>query len=65
MTALGGVWVARARSRETLDALAQLVLQGALNPHVTTIFPLAEAASALRLVEEGHARGKVVIEVPE
>ncbi|GAA0988849.1 NADP-dependent oxidoreductase [Acrocarpospora macrocephala] len=65
VTALGGVWVARTRNRETLDALAQLVLQGALDPYVTTIFPLAEAASALRLVEDGHARGKVVIEVPE
>jgi hypothetical protein len=26
-------------------------------------FPLAEAGEALRTVEDGHARGKVVIEV--
>jgi NADPH:quinone reductase-like Zn-dependent oxidoreductase len=60
---LGGSFVARARNQEVLDALAQLVLSGALRPHVTHTFPLAQAAQALRLVEDGHARGKVVIEV--
>ena len=60
---LGGSFVARARNQEVLDALAQLVLSGALRPHVTHTFPLAQAAQALRLVEDGHARGKVVVEV--
>ena len=55
--------MARARTSEVLDAVAQLVVSGALNPHVTDTFPLSQAAAALRLVEDGHAQGKVVIEV--
>jgi NADPH:quinone reductase-like Zn-dependent oxidoreductase len=60
---LGGTFVARARTPEVLDAVAELVVSGALNPHVTDTFPLDQAAAALRLVEDGHAQGKVVIEV--
>jgi hypothetical protein len=30
---------------------------------VTQTFPLGEAAAALRAVESGHTRGKIVIEV--
>ena len=60
---LGGAPVARARNQEVLDAVAQLVVSGALNPYVTRTFPLDQAAQALRLVEDGHAQGKVVIEV--
>jgi NADPH:quinone reductase-like Zn-dependent oxidoreductase len=60
---LGGSPVARARNREVLDAVAQLVVSGVLNPFVTRTFPLGQAAQALRLVEDGHVQGKVVIEV--
>ncbi|MBD0745078.1 NADP-dependent oxidoreductase [Streptomyces sp. CBMA152] len=60
---LGGSPVQRARTSEVLDEVAKLVLSGALRPHVTAAFPLQRAADALRTVEEGHARGKVVIEV--
>ena len=60
---LGGSPVARARNREVLDAVAQLVVSGVLDPFVTHTFPLDQAAQALRLVEDGHAQGKVVIEV--
>lgn len=60
---LGGSPVARARNRAVLDAVAQLVVDGALDPFVTATFPLDQAAEALREVEQGHARGKVVIEV--
>ncbi len=60
---LGGAPVARARSQAVLDAVARLVIDGILNPFVTATFPLDRAADALRLVEEGHARGKIVIEV--
>jgi len=60
---LGGTFVARARNQEVLDAVAQLVVRGALNPFVTSTFPLDQAAQALRLVEDGHAQGKVVIGV--
>jgi NADPH:quinone reductase-like Zn-dependent oxidoreductase len=63
VTRLGGAPVARARNQEVLDTVAQLVIDGALNPYVTHTFPLDQAADALRLVEDGHVRGKVVIEV--
>ena len=60
---LGGARVERARNSAVLDALAQLVLRGQLDPHVTQTFPLDRAGEALRTVEDGHARGKIVIEV--
>jgi NADPH:quinone reductase-like Zn-dependent oxidoreductase len=59
---LGGGPVVRARTADVLDAVARLVAEGALDPLVTRTFPFAEADRALRAVEEGHARGKVVIE---
>lgn len=60
---LGGSRVARGRSSERLAAVAELVLGGALDPQVTRTFPLERAGEALRAVEDGHARGKIVIEV--
>jgi NADPH:quinone reductase-like Zn-dependent oxidoreductase len=60
---LGGARVARARTAAVLEAVAQLVVNGDLEPHVTRTFPLERAGEALRTVEDGHARGKVVIEV--
>ncbi|MGW5371567.1 zinc-binding dehydrogenase, partial [Streptomyces sp. NPDC004011] len=61
--ALGGSRVARARTAAVLAELADLVLRGVLDPHVTRTFPLERAGQALRAVEEGHAQGKIVIEV--
>ena len=43
------------------DRLARLVAAGELDPHVTEVLPLDEAARALALVEDGHAEGKVVL----
>ncbi|MER6418195.1 NADP-dependent oxidoreductase [Streptomyces sp. NPDC001137] len=60
---LGGARVARVRTSERLAAAADLVVRGDLDPHVTQTFPLERAGEALRAVEEGHARGKIVIEV--
>ncbi|MEU6350841.1 NADP-dependent oxidoreductase [Streptomyces sp. NPDC047072] len=60
---LGGARVTRARDAAVLEAVARLVTGGKLDPHVTRTFPLAEAGEALRAVEEGHVRGKIVIEV--
>jgi NADPH:quinone reductase-like Zn-dependent oxidoreductase len=50
-------------SRDTLDALAALVEQGRLRPHVGRVYPLADAAAAQLRVAEGHVRGKLVIAV--
>ncbi|MFD9563344.1 NADP-dependent oxidoreductase [Streptomyces sp. NPDC059994] len=60
---LGGSPVRRARTAAVLDEVARLVVSGALRPFVTATFPLERASEALRAVEDGHARGKVVIEV--
>jgi NADPH:quinone reductase-like Zn-dependent oxidoreductase len=59
--ALGGSPVARLRNRAVLDAVAQLAADGVLKPEVTAAFPLERAPEALRAVETGHARGKIVI----
>ncbi|KUN81255.1 NADP-dependent oxidoreductase [Streptomyces griseoruber] len=61
--ALGGARVLRARSADVLRAVADLVVAGDLDPHITRTFPLERADEALREVESGHAQGKTVIEV--
>ncbi|MFE7618847.1 NADP-dependent oxidoreductase [Streptomyces sp. NPDC057496] len=60
---LGGAAVARARTSAVLEAVADLAVAGVLRPRVARTFPLAEAERALRAVEDGHALGKIVIEV--
>ncbi|MEW2251062.1 NADP-dependent oxidoreductase [Streptomyces sp. NPDC058733] len=60
---LGGARVARAYDNAVLEQVADLVARGDLDPLVTRTFPLEQAGDALRAVEEGHARGKIVIEV--
>ncbi|MGW3200742.1 NADP-dependent oxidoreductase [Streptomyces sp. NPDC001118] len=63
VAALGGDRVQRARTAAVLQAVADLAVRGALNPHVSQVFALEEAGAALRAVEDGHALGKIVIEV--
>ena len=50
-------------SKEDLLAVRELVCSGHLRPVIDCTYPLADAAAALRYVETGHARGKVVITV--
>jgi NADPH:quinone reductase-like Zn-dependent oxidoreductase len=50
-------------NREDLAILADLVLSGKVNPVVERTYSLPEVAEAVRHVESGHARGKVVIAV--
>ncbi|PKQ26515.1 MAG: alcohol dehydrogenase [Actinobacteria bacterium HGW-Actinobacteria-4] len=50
-------------SRDDLEYIAGLVESGELRPVIDRTYPLAEAAAAIAHVEEGHARGKVVITV--
>jgi len=61
---LGGGAVERDRTTKALADVAELVAGGKLDPHVEDIVPLERAADALHAVESGHARGKVVIELP-
>jgi NADPH:quinone reductase len=43
--------------------LAEMLTAGRLHPVVSHVLPLAAAADAHRLVESGHAGGKIVLEV--
>ncbi len=43
--------------------LLDLLGQGRATPHIGATFPLAEAAAALRYVGDGHAVGKIVLDV--
>src|SRR3954447_20503557 len=49
--------------REHLLAVADLIEAGKLTPVLGRTYPLADTAAGLRYVEDGHARGKVVITV--
>lgn len=48
---------------QDLGVLADLVLAGAIQPVIDRTFPVSETANAIRYVEKGHARGKVLIAV--
>jgi NADPH:quinone reductase-like Zn-dependent oxidoreductase len=48
---------------EDLLALNALIEAGQVTPAIDRAFPLAEAAKAIRYVEDGQARGKVVVTV--
>ena len=51
------------QNREELLAVTGLIGEGKLTPVVDRTYPLADTAEGLRYVEQGHARGKVVITV--
>lgn len=59
----GGRMIERTRDAQVLEAVAGLAASGALNPFVTAVFPLDQAADALGAVESGHTQGKIVIQV--
>ncbi|MEH1098748.1 NADP-dependent oxidoreductase [Micromonospora sp. CPCC 205561] len=63
VTRLGGSYLFVKPSTVDLGVLGGLVDAGRLSVHVARTFPLARAADAHRLVEAGHVRGKVVLEV--
>jgi len=46
-----------------LLVLKELCETGKVKPVIDRQFPLSEVASAVRYVEDGHARGKVVVTV--
>ena len=48
---------------EHFDALRELIEAGKVTPVIDRTYPLSEAPEAIRHLEEGHPRGKVVITV--
>jgi NADPH:quinone reductase-like Zn-dependent oxidoreductase len=55
--------VTAATSKANLVALRELAEAGRLTPAIDRTYPLAAAADAIRYLETGHARGKVVVTV--
>jgi NADPH:quinone reductase-like Zn-dependent oxidoreductase len=51
------------QKREELLAVTALIEDGKLTPVVDRPYPLADTTEGLRYVEQGHARGKVVVTV--
>lgn len=48
---------------EDLQALKELIEAGTVTPVIDRTYPLIEAPDAIRYLEEGHPRGKVVVTV--
>lgn len=46
-----------------LEMIVEMVESGQLTPVIDTVYPLDQAADAIRHVQQGHARGKVVVAI--
>ena len=49
---------------DDLNVLATMAAEGKLRPVIDRTYPLSETATAIDYLEQGRARGKVVITVP-
>ena len=47
--------------KEDLQFLKEIIEAGTVTPVIDRTYPLSEVPEAIRYLEEGHARGKVVI----
>lgn len=52
------------RHSEAVDELFELYLNGSIKPHIHRIFPLEQAAEALKELASRKAAGKIVVTVP-
>jgi NADPH:quinone reductase-like Zn-dependent oxidoreductase len=66
LTRLGGkrmVTFFASVNKADLHVLAQLIEAGKVSPVIDRTYPLCQTADAIRYLETGHARGKVVVAV--
>ena len=49
--------------KESMALLRELLESGKLTPHIDRTYPLSEVPEAIRYLQEGRAKGKVVITV--
>jgi NADPH:quinone reductase-like Zn-dependent oxidoreductase len=49
--------------RADLEWLAERAAEGSIQPCIGSTYPLSRTAEALQLIETGHSRGKVIIDV--
>jgi NADPH:quinone reductase-like Zn-dependent oxidoreductase len=49
---------------QDLIILAKLIEAGKITPVIDRTYPLTEAPHAIRYLEQGHARGKLIITTP-
>lgn len=50
-------------NRDDLELLKELIEAGKVTPIIDRTYPLSEVPEAIRYLEEGHARGKIVVTV--
>lgn len=55
--------VMAAPAQKELHAMNELIEAGKVKPIIDRRYPLAEVPDAMRYLEEGHVRGKVVINI--
>jgi NADPH:quinone reductase-like Zn-dependent oxidoreductase len=51
------------QNHEDLIVLTELIEAGKITPVIDRTYPLSEAAKAIQYLEQGHARGKIVITI--
>ena len=64
VSAFGGRKIGTMMSRiktDDLYALKDMIEAGKVTPYVDKVYPLSDTAAAFRYLEEGHARGKVIV----
>jgi NADPH:quinone reductase-like Zn-dependent oxidoreductase len=49
--------------KEDLQSLSELIEAGVVTPVIDTTYPLIEAQEAVRHLEQGHSRGKIVVRI--
>lgn len=56
-------FITKANDRD-LPAIAEMIENGRVTPVIDRCYPVSETAQAIAHLEEGHARGKVVVTMP-